>query len=165
MKINGVSISEGNRKVGAIPSVSLLAVASCPAGVPCATSGLCYVMRNMYWRKTIREAHKGKWHVAGDILDQGYLDEMCALARQFPQTGFLAFTKMHGLDYSARPANLSVVASMWTHWGDVELVRGKGLPIAWYDDGTDDRIPADALPCGGGVREVCSLLAPGSDWV
>jgi len=87
-----------------------------------------------------------RWHVAGDILDQNYVDQMVELAQKYPQTKFLAFTKMHELDYSAAPSNLSIVASRWP--GD-SLQPTTDLRQAWMQDGTETRVPENTLECSG----------------
>lgn len=179
MKINGVSISDGNRKTGAVPSVSLLACESCPKNAPCKAD--CYVVRNMYWRDTIKNAHASnlklarvdpgsyldavmvylerkaprlfRWHISGDMLDQDYVDGVVYIARAFPEIRFLAFTKRHDLDYRGAPDNLTIVYSMWPGWGDADTVKG---PRAWMQDGTETRVPADAIECPGNC-ETCGM--------
>lgn len=86
-----------------------------------------------------------RWHVSGDILDQAYLAAMMRLAKAHPGTRFLVFTKMHHLDYSRRPANLSVVFSMFP---TMPNPRTK-VKRAWYQDGTEKRIPQGAMTCPG----------------
>ncbi len=179
MKANGISISEGNTKTGSVPSVSLLACASCPKDVPCTRD--CYVVRNMYWRSSTKKAHKGnlvqakrepekyfgtvsryvakkkprlfRWHISGDMLSQDYLNNVKAVAIGNPATRYLAFTKYHTLNWKDKPDNLTVVYSMWPGWGDADAVAG---PRAWMQDGTEDRVPADALECPGNC-ESCGM--------
>ena len=55
-----IRISEGNRKMGSIPSVSLPAVLSCDPAAPCAVDGTCYVVANMYrgpWWRNVLQSH------------------------------------------------------------------------------------------------------------
>jgi len=85
-----------------------------------------------------------RWHVSGDIQDQDYLEQMKAIAVQFPGTKFLAFTKQLDLDFSNLPKNLTIVASMWTNWGNPKDVK---LPKAWFQDGSENRIPKNAYVC------------------
>lgn len=170
-----MAIAKGNTKLGTIPNISLLPGKTCVKGIPCAKAGQCYAMKfvKMYanvktsWSantklaltdrpayfETIRQflakntPRHFRWHVSGDILDQSYLDSMVELANEFPQTRFLAFTKRHTLDYSARPANLSIVFSMWP--GMPVPIAPKGIQIAWMKDDREDRIPAGSIECPG----------------
>ena len=181
----GATISHGNGKVGDTPNVSLLPIASCPKGIPCAKD--CYECKALRMYPTVKAARKRnwkaaqhkrteyfegirlylekyspkyfRWHVGGDIPDQDYYREMCAIAREFPDTNFLAFTKNHGLDFRGRPSNLAIVFSMWPGWGDSR----KRMPRAWMQDGTETRIPADAWECSGQCDNcgVCWHLEPG----
>jgi hypothetical protein len=168
-------ISEGNSKLGKIPNISLMPCKDCGADVPCKKE--CYAMRffRMYppvkkaWTENseqcqndrshyfadIREYLEKKnpdffrWHVAGDIPDTGYFAGMISIAEKFPNTKFLAFTKRHDIlscfIKKSIPANLTVVASMWPGWGTAP----KGYPRAWMQDGTEKRVPKDALVCPG----------------
>jgi len=89
-----------------------------------------------------------RWHVAGDVPDECYFMSMCDIAREFPETKFLAFTKRLDLLKLMKeeiPANLTVVASMWPGWG----TPPKNYPKAWMQDGTETRMPKDALVCPG----------------
>lgn len=168
-------ISDGNSKLGKIPNVSLLPVRDCAPNIPCwadcyaLKAVRCYATTRNAWTRNSRNARKNpgeyfaalrsylsrkaprffRWHVAGDILSQKYYAEMVATAREFPNTIFLAFTKRHDLDYSDRPSNLTIIASMWPAWGDVDAVRAAGLPIAWMQNGRETRIPERALECPG----------------
>ena len=90
-----VTISRGNRKLGAIMNVSTMPLQCCPKGVPCADGG-CYALKSLRlyrttrkaWAKNARIAKTNpksyflriansiagrkpryfRWHVAGDIL-------------------------------------------------------------------------------------------------
>ena len=94
-----------------------------------------------------------RWHIAGDIISQEYVDGMYRTARRFPDIKFLCFTKMFGFDYSRKPKNLSIVFSAWPK---MNITRKRGIRIAWMDDGTDARIPKNALECFGNC-EACGL--------
>lgn len=138
-----VSISAGNVKMGAIPSVSLPPVVTCPAGVPC--SRKCYACRMCARRPSVRDAYArnleilradeaGYWvqiraaahvtryfryHVSGDIPSPEYLRRMIQTAQEEPGTEFLCFTKRYGfvnayLDNGGEiPQNLHVIFSEW----------------------------------------------------
>ena len=181
------TISHGNGKIGDVPNVSLLPIASCPKGIPCAKD--CYDCKASRIYPTVKAARKRnwtaarrsadayfagireylakytpkyfRWHVGGDIPSQDYYREMCAIAREFPETHFLAFTKNHGLDFRGRPGNLNVVLSMWPQWGNSK----KRMPRAWMQDGTETRIPESAIQCSGHCDTcgICWHLKPGRD--
>lgn len=146
MKNQKVSISTGNRKMGAIPSVSLPACITCNQNAPCFAK--CYAAkleriytntRNAYARNLdILEADAGaywlqvkaaamttrffRFHVSGDIPNAEYLYNMVALAWELPNTKFLAFTKQYNivndfLDNGGRwPDNLKIIFSNWGAW-------------------------------------------------
>lgn len=116
-----VNISKGNSKMGAIPSVSLPPIKTCPKGAPCAK--LCYAAkicrlrpnvarsyeRNYelylgdpvsYWdgiRKAAAVTRYFRYHVSGDIVDDLYFFDMVLTAQMLPHTEFLAFTKQYDI--------------------------------------------------------------------
>jgi hypothetical protein len=93
----------------------------------------------------INKSKRFRWHVGGDILDQDYLKNMFDIAKSFPNTKFLAFTKKHGLNFSNKPSNLTIVFSMWNDFGDTK----KPFPHAWVYDkkNPDTRIPMNSKNC------------------
>jgi hypothetical protein len=169
--LHGATIAHGNGKVGDVPNVSLMPIVSCPTGAPCTHD--CYDCKAVRMYPTVREARRRnwesaqnqrdeyfqgiraylakygpkyfRWHVGGDIPDADYLRRMRATARYYPETRFLAFTKHHALDYRNLPENFNVVFSMWPHWGNTR----KRMPRAWMQDGTETRIPENAIRCDG----------------
>lgn len=138
-----ISISPGNSKMGAIPSVSLPPIVTCPNGVPCAKK--CYANRiarrypnvrnayqknldilgdnwDGYWeqvRQAVKTTRYFRYHVAGDIPNAGYFKEMVITARQNSGTMFLAFTKQYDIvnnyiDIMGNiPENLKIIFSEW----------------------------------------------------
>ena len=145
-KENIVSISKGNSKMGAIPSVSLPACITCNPSAPCFK--LCYAakisrlykttaaayQRNLdilkadpgsYWeqvRAAARMARYFRYHVSGDIPNINYLYEMIRTAEMFPHTSFLAFTKQYTIVNAAIdsgvviPNNFKIIFSNWGAW-------------------------------------------------
>lgn len=143
MKNQMVSISQGNSKMGAIPSVSLPPIITCPSGVPCARK--CYAAKLCRLRPNVRAAYQNnldilnsdpasywlqvkaaasmtryfRFHVAGDIPNAEYFYNMVGLAWELPGTQFLAFTKQYEivndfLNNGGRyPANLHIIFSQW----------------------------------------------------
>lgn len=136
-----VSISNGNSKMGAIPSVSLPPVVTCHNCATCAKK--CYAAKLARIYKTVREAWNRnynilisdrnnyfaqvkaaslttrffRWHVSGDIIDIDYLSRMCKIARECKNTNFLAFTKNYQ-DVNAyflnhrKPSNFKIIFSL-----------------------------------------------------
>lgn len=138
-----ISISKGNIKMGAVPSVSLPPVITCPKGCPCAAK--CYALKLCKLRPTVREAYARnlrvlqadpaaywvqvkaaavtsrffRFHVSGDIPNAEYFAEMVRLAAELPHTHFLAFTKnypivnAHIAANGELPENLHLIFSEW----------------------------------------------------
>lgn len=172
MKNLKVHIAGGNAKLGRIPNISLPPIKSCGNCSGCKKE--CYALKawKMYqntrraWNENFRLVREDpaayfdqidawiakhhprlfRWHVSGDIPCQGYLEGMKMIAEHNPDTRFLAFTKMYDLDYSDLPENLSIVLSGWP---GMELRNPHHLHVAWMQDGTEDRIPKNALECTG----------------
>ena len=90
-----------------------------------------------------------RWHVGGDIPHPTYYNRMKWIAAEFPKVAFLCFTKRHSetelYDFRTAPNNLRIVASMWPGWGRASNY----LPMAWVQDGTETRVPKNAIPCPG----------------
>ena len=180
-----VSISTGNRKLGGVMNISTSPRKCCPRGVPCASKG-CYAFKayRLYpgtrkaWSRNERVAkrhpdsyfmqiaarvaeHKPRlfrWHVAGDILSTDYLRGMCRIADANPQTHFLAFTKAFDIvnryeEREALPRNLVIVFSAWPGMRFDNPHRHR---VAWMQDGTETRVPEDAIRCPGNC-ETCGL--------
>lgn len=121
-----VSISEGNVKMGAVKSVSVMPFVTCPACTRKTCARDCYAARmaligphagnvrrawakntvlaidspDQYWPAVRKAAGKEKhfrFHVGGDIINRSYLIGMIETAEACPETHFLAFTKRHAL--------------------------------------------------------------------
>lgn len=138
-----LSISKGNSKMGAIPSVSLPPVTTCPKGVPCATkcyaAKLCRIYPTVkkayqnnlellttnwasYWEqvnKAIATSRYFRFHVAGDIPNDTYFAEMVTSAEEHPHCEILAFTKQYETvnnyihTMGELPPNLHIIFSEW----------------------------------------------------
>ena len=141
-----VSISNGNTKMGAIPSVSLPPCTTCNPKAPCFKK--CYAVklarryptvktayeRNLdilqqdfhaYWQQVYTAAMTTRffrYHVSGDIPNITYFENMVNLAIALPHTNFLAFTKQYDivnqylLNDGTIPPNLKVIFSNWGEW-------------------------------------------------
>lgn len=146
MKKQTVSISKGNSKMGAIPSVSLPACITCNPNAPCFK--LCYAAKITRLYKTVKTAYENnlnilkenpalywehvkqgaqmaryfRYHVSGDIPNADYFVQMVKLAKQLPNTNFLAFSKQYYIinqflsDGGVIPSNLKVIFSNWGAW-------------------------------------------------
>lgn len=177
-------ISDRNSKLGKVPNVSLPPIASCRKDAPCKKE--CYALKayRMYpnvktaWNDNLEMVQNNytqywtdiadylsskrkpvpffRWHVSGDIIDTEYLYEMCAIATMFPDTTFLAFTKQYDIVNSYPydiPDNLTIIFSAWP---GLEMDNPNNYPVAWYQDGTETRIPAEHLRCPGNC-ETCGM--------
>ena len=146
MKNNQVSISSGNIKMGAIPSVSLPACVTCNPSAPCFTK--CYARRIEKRYKTVANAYARnleiakndpsaywlqvkaaasvarffRYHVSGDIPNGEYFNYMVQAAAELPNTTFLAFTKQYQIvnayltSGGTIPSNLIIIFSNWGAW-------------------------------------------------
>lgn len=119
--VNAVSISKGNRKMGAIPSVSLPPVITCAAGCPCAKKcyavKMCRIYKNVkasyqnnldilqndparYWGDilaAVKMSRYFRFHVSGDIPNSEYFANMVSVAANNPHCEILAFTKCYDI--------------------------------------------------------------------
>lgn len=141
-----VSISNGNSKMGAIPSVSLPPCTTCNPDAPCFKK--CYAVKLARRYKTVANAYERnldilktdssaywlqvksaamttrffRFHVSGDIPNIEYFRNMVQLANELPHTNFLAFTKQYDIvnlflvNGGAIPSNLKIIFSNWGEW-------------------------------------------------
>jgi len=170
-----LAISPGNKKLGRIPNISTIPVKDCGNCSACMHD--CYALKawRMYpnvrdaWKKNSKAFHFDSFHAfnyvheylvkkkpaffrihqAGDFLDQNNLNAWCNIARGHPGTKFLAFTKMHDLDFGDVPDNLAIVLSVFPAM-DLPL---QGMPIAFLQDGTEARIPQNTFVCPGQCKD------------
>lgn len=181
-----LSISAGNQKLGAIPSVSLPPCTSCNPAAPCFKK--CYASRLARLRPTVREAYQNnsellsedpaaywlqlkaaamvtrffRYHVAGDIPNDEYFYNMVALAWELPNTQFLAFTKQWHivnafLDNGGRfPQNLKIIFSNWGAW---KCPNPYNLPVAEVI--FKGETPADSWKICGGNCTDCACRGVG----
>ena len=144
--MNKITISKGNRKLGAIPSVSLPPCTTCNSSAPCFKK--CYALKiarlyttvsksyvnnlevlnaspSEYWKQVKDGATMSRYfryHVSGDIPNKDYFYQMVRLANELPNTNFLAFTKQYiivneYLDKGEKiPSNLKIIFSNWGAW-------------------------------------------------
>ncbi len=136
-------LSDGNMKVD-VPTWSLPAVLTCPtSSATCRRR--CYARKAEYLHPHVRTSRflnlvyslnpyfidlmseaierKKSWairiHESGDFYNQDYLDKWVAISLQFPAITFLAYTRNHELDFSAKPNNLILYHSSW--WNEKQV--------------------------------------------
>lgn len=183
-----VKISNGNAKMGAIPSVSLPAGVTCRSDCEC--SKKCYAKRLERMRPSVRQAYKHnydllnsdpntywreveasimmsrffRFHVSGDIPDATYFEHMVDIARTNTHCEILCFTKKYDIVNShinivgKLPNNLHIIFS---GWHDIEMVNPYNLPeahVRYRDGSTTAR--EDAKLCGGNCTE-CAITDGG----
>jgi len=153
-------ISAGNRKIGRVMNVSLPPVLSCQNCKEC--MHYCYDikaclqypqtvinarMRNYVILLSNRQRYFGeietaisrrrknkffRWHVAGDIIDADYFDNMVQIAIRHPDFVFWTYTKVYHIvnewidANGALPGNLHV---MFSEWDGMPMDNPHGLPI------------------------------------
>lgn len=174
-----LSISPGNTKMGAIPSISLPPIATCPKNCPCAkkcyAAKLCRIypsvkkayQKNLdilnsnkkeYWWQVYNAAKMTKYfryHVSGDIPDETYLYNMVSLADLVPETHFLAFTKKYDLVNNAIkygvsiPKNLKIIFS---EWDGITIPNPYNMPTAAVIFKGSEPAPNWKI-CGGNCAE------------
>ena len=171
-----ISISNGNIKMGKIPSVSLPSILTCRK---CDCQKKCYAAKierlrpsvrkaygtnlsilkedpDTYWREVeaaIMMSRFFRFHVGGDIPDMSYLIRMVGVAARQPHCQILCFTKKFELvnqllDTGAvLSPNLHLIFSGWT---GLQMENPHHLPEAHvrFKDGTTTTRP-DAIPCSG----------------
>ena len=140
LEVHVIHVSRGNSKIGHTPNISLPPGESCQPDVPCAKD--CYAKKayRLYkktkfaWDENLVEYRKDpegyfrqieefltkhptaffRWHVSGDIPDMAYLEGMARIAKEFPLTGFLAYTRFPFEDSGVRmPENITIMRSLW----------------------------------------------------
>lgn len=183
-----VKISQGNSKLGSIPSISL------PAGITCRNDceckNKCYAMKIERLRPVVRQAYQSnfellnsspeiywreieasimmsrffRFHVSGDIPDNTYFEHMVNIARDNAHCEILCFTKKYDIVNNhiniigRLPKNLHIIFS---GWHDIEMVNPHNLPeahVRYRDGSTTAR--EDAKQCGGNCTE-CAITCEG----
>lgn len=176
-----VSISNGNSKMGKIPSVSLPPITTCPKGTPCAKK--CYAKRlynrfpsiknaydnnlelfntnpNEYFNQVfnaVRVSRFFRFHVSGDIPNDYYFACMVAIAWDNPHCEILAFTKQYEIvnKYIDEHIPLPLPQNLhiiFSEWGNKPIPNPYKLPTAAVI--FKDTEPKDNWKiCGGNCAE------------
>lgn len=177
-----VSVSPGNVKTGAIPSVSMLPGVTCPAacketcGVACyawkiallrsnvmrsyaRNTALATLLPGVYWTQVKNAAMLSRWfrfHVAGDIPNARYFNRMIETVSSCPGTTFLCFTKRYNVvnEWIRKNGDLpSNLKLLFSGWTGLKPDNPYNLPETMVY-GTEG--PAENwLLCGGNCSECC----------
>ena len=154
-----VSISNGNSKMGKIPSVSLPPIITCPKGTPCAKK--CYAKRlynryptvkkaydtnlyilqtdpQEYWKQVeqaVKMTRYFRFHVSGDIPSADYFKEMIHLADRNPHCEILAFTKQYGIvNHTMSKLIIPILPPnlhiIFSEWGNAPIPNPHNLPTS-----------------------------------
>ena len=183
-----ISVSPGNSKMGAIPSVSLPPVVTCAAGCKCAQK--CYAAKLCRLRPSVRNAYERnlailaadpaaywlqvkaaasvsrffRFHVSGDIPSPEYLGEMLQVCKDLPGTQFLCFTKRFDLvnKYAAHFGVDFFPANLhliFSAWPGMPMDNPHNFPVANVI--FNGQAPADNWKiCGGNCAE-CACAGVG----
>ena len=182
-----VKISNGNSKMGKIPSVSLPAGLTCRCDCEC--NKKCYAKRLERLRPAVRKAYQSnyyllinnpetywreveasimmsrffRFHVSGDITDESYLVHMIEIAARNPHCEILCFTKRYEIVNKVllewvKPENLHLILSGWK---GLDMFNPFDLPEAHvrYKDGTTTA-REDAIECTGNCAR-CAITDGG----
>jgi hypothetical protein len=105
-----------------------------------------------------------RFNVSGDFAINGkffpkYFEVSREVAKNCPDTRFLAFTKVYAAFFRKRPENFNLVASVWNEYKPANI---ENKPTAHYCDGSRE-MPDDAIECGGNCEKCgkCFFLKPG----
>jgi len=167
-----ITISEGNSKLGKVANISLPPIETCMENPPCAKD--CYPkvylnrwpMISKVYKKNLSTYKRDpelyfncislglskmkpeyfRWHVAGDIPDLHYFNQMYVMAIVFPEIKFMVFTKKYKfLEYQKfsvkeYATNLTVIQSAWPGLAlpfiECNHKRESEFPIAFLEEDT-----------------------------
>lgn len=172
-----VSISEGNRKTGKFPSVSLLPLITCDqkrckgtCGKRCYAVKLCNIYptvleayaRNTaifllcpvaYWtavENAMKKADTFRFHIAGDIPSRAYMDMIHYLCSKYPDCKTLMFTKRYEIvnAYMAENRKPKNLQIMFSGWDNLKPENPYNLPETTVYAKGEKPDPA-WIACGG----------------
>lgn len=172
-----VCISEGNRKTGKFPSVSLLPVLTCnrnrckgTCGEKCYAVKLCRIyptVLNSYARNTavyklcpvaywtaveraMKRADTFRFHISGDIPDVGYMAMVHYLSAKYPHCKVLMFTKQYEIvnKYLSENSKPENLQIMFSGWTNLKPVNPYNLPETTVYATDADKKP-EWIACGG----------------
>lgn len=177
-----ITISKGNAKMGAIPSVSLPSCVTCRPDAPCFKA--CYARRMEARRKNVRDSYqhnldvlttnpKAYWaqvesamaanlsfrfHVSGDIPSYEYLEKMVDACKENSHCQTLVFTKRYELvnafiaTNGGLPDNLHIMFSGWGKAWNEKIPNPYKLPMVDVIFSESEASGFNAI-CGGNCSE------------
>ena len=175
--VTSVNISNGNSKMGAVASVSILPFITCPARCAGTCAEKCYaaklanlrpaVLKNyanntalamlkpdLYW-SGIKEAVNGvrffRFHVSGDIINGVYFGNMVSIAFANPHCEILCFTKRYEIVNKWIEENGVLPENLhilFSGWNNLKPVNPFELPETNVFK-TENEIRDNWLICGG----------------
>lgn len=179
--VKTVSISSGNVKMGAVPSVSTLPFITCPSRCKGTCGSACYaakianmrpsvlkayarntalamLKRDLFWagiNYALMGARFFRFHVSGDILNRDYFDRMVKAAATNPHCEILVFTKRYEIVNAWMDENGDLPENLhilFSGWTNLEPINPHDLPET--NIFTDEQGPKDEwLVCGGNCYE------------
>lgn len=177
-----ITISKGNSKMGAIPSVSLPAITTCNPLAPCARKGSpCYALKLQRIYSNVKNSYENnldilntdpasywlqiksaamvnrffRYHVSGDIPNKAYLEQMVKLAEEIPATSFLAFTKQYTIVNQFINEGGAIPHNLkiiFSNWGAWKCDNPHNLPQCEIIF-PNTEIPLEWKICGGNCTE------------
>lgn len=178
-----LTISNGNKKMGLIKSVSLPPGLTCADGCKCIEK--CYAMKLCRIYKNVEKSYNNnfefylnkpkeyfeevykaactqrffRWHVGGDIVDYRYFLNMVYIADVLPNTEFLVFTKKYDIVneylYWEGGHKPSNLHLIFSAWDGMEMKNPYNLPVAHVLPKKAE-VPEGWELCGGNCLE-CAL--------
>ena len=180
-------ISLSNSKLGdKIPSFNLPAIVTCRCDAPCKKN--CYACKGNWLYSNVQQSLKNnlnefinnpeklekditewinngdivyrffRWFSSGDIVNKKFFEMMVNIAKNSPDTKFLAFTKKFEIvnEFVANggniPDNLHIVFSGWGK--SFKIDNPYNFPVAYVElkDPAENNIPEFAIPCQGSCK-------------
>jgi len=155
--VNTVTISDKNRKMGAVASVSTLPFLTCPARCKDTCGAICYAAKiaNLYpavlksyarntalamynpvayWNgidKAVKSVRFFRFHVSGDIINGRYFENMVKVAINNPHCMILAFTKRYEIVSAWIRKNGALPENLkilFSAWDNLKPVNPYNLP-------------------------------------
>lgn len=177
MKINGFNISEGNAKMGMIPSFSVTPIKTCACGVPCTKD--CYAVKMCRRLKNVATAYENnyqlmksedgydwllniintylyirptrffRWNVGGDIFSWEYMNVIHNVANMNIDVVFLVYTKQYHTvnEFYRLHKKPANLRIIYSNWKEWQCENPHNFPVAEYAEKGDD--VKDGFVCGG----------------
>jgi len=194
-----ICISKGNQKIGKVMNISLMPIMTCGNCKEC--KYLCYDVkaciqyknvidarirntvllekdRKEYFDRIEKAIQKRKsnkyfrWHVAGDIIDLDYFENMVLIAKRHPDFIFWTYTKQYNIvntfcekyGKDEIPNNLKVMFSEWRGMAMINpfrfpefrvVFKDEVKPIGFYCLGNCDKCKENNSGCIKGETTYC----------